>query len=103
MKTINDRRTDQEKKDTLGFMVATDRFLSGWGQAPRRSIYALAITDIGQFHIVEENLKDRGDMMRVRFCKKLPRMKEGDHLSIAGPSKAGRHYVKYGFAKGCED
>jgi len=39
-----DDRTPDEVARTIGFWVATDRFLSGWGHAPGRSIVACPVT-----------------------------------------------------------
>ena len=102
MSEVNDRRTEDEKRRTTGYIVATDRCLSGWGLARGgRSLYALAILDhdMAMAETVEENMSNRGDMLRVRFNIDLPRLRAGDHLSIAGPSEAGRHYERGGFER----
>ena len=83
----------------MGFVVATDNFMSGWGHARGgRSLYALAITDPNQIDVVEANLRARSEMKRVRYQVSLPRLRAGDHLSIAGPEAARRHYERGGFA-----
>ncbi len=81
---INDRRSDQDKLDTQGFVVGTDRFMSGWGQAPRRSLYAVPFRSYQEAEEIEDWLNSRGDMLRVRVVGKdyRPRLEDGDHLSI---------------------
>lgn len=89
---IDDRRTDAERAATIGFVVATDTLMSGWGHAPGRSLFVLAITDANQIDNVEARLRERGDMSRVRFYLDFPRLRAGDHMSIRGPSESSRHY-----------
>jgi hypothetical protein len=86
MATIQDRRTEEQKSITTGFVVATDSFLSGWGAAPDRSLYAVAFTTEKQRVIVEKNMKNRSDFKRVRVVygkEYRPKLSVGDHLSIA--------------------
>lgn len=95
---IEDRRTEQEKKETWAFVVCNDTFLSGWGYARGgRSLYALAVTSPDQAKIVLDNGRARSDMRRVRLNMRLPRLREGDHLVIVGPSDAPRWYEPGGF------
>lgn len=88
MSTIVDRRSDQEKADTTGFIVATDRVLSGWGQAPGRSFFALPFRCMEEAIAAEKNLRARPCMLRVRIVGRnyRPRLRTGDHLSIASMS-----------------
>lgn len=100
MSMVIDRRTDEEKAHTTGYIVGTDSFRSGWGSANGgKSYYALAIldNDYRMSEVVEYNMRARSDMKRVRFNLHLPRVGRGDHLSIAGPTEAGRHYERGGF------
>lgn len=96
---INDRRTDEDKAATIGFIVATDKFMSGWGGAPRRSLFAVPVRNREEIDIVEENMRRRREMKRVRFVSAdwRPRLQQGDHLSIATFDGASRFYVKGGF------
>ena len=85
MATIEDRRTEEQKNITVGFVVATDSYLSGWGAAPDRSLYAVAFTTGKQRIIVEKNMKNRSDFKRVRVVygkEYRPKLSDGDHLSI---------------------
>ena len=79
-----DNRTEADKQATIGFVVATDSFLSGWGQAPRRSIYAIPIIDDKYIDIVLDNMEARSDMKRPRYVLKTyrPKLYDGDHLKI---------------------
>ncbi len=97
---IDDRRTDADKEATWGFVVATDKFLSGWGQAPRRSIFAVPVRSYEEARIVIDNMRHRDDMKRVRFIcgnKYRPKLYPGDHLSIRDMSDCSRFYTPGGF------
>ncbi len=96
---IDDRRTPEEKLNTWRFVVATDSFLSGWGQAPGRSIYAIAVSDRDEANIVEENMRWRSEMKRVRLLwpEWKPKLHDGDHFAIVGKSEASRFFEPGGF------
>lgn len=97
---IDDARTGAEKAATCGFVVCEDSFMSGWGKAKGgRSLYALAILDGEQEPIVTANAHARSEMKRVRFNLQLPRLRDGDHLKIVGPTAAARWYERGGFTK----
>lgn len=95
----DDRRSEADKEATVGFVVGTDRFLSGWGQAPNRSLFAVPVKDFDQAEVVAENMRRRGDMLRVRIVGKdyRPRLYDGDHFSIRDMSDCSWLYapVKY--------
>ena len=95
----NDRRTEADKAATVGFVVATDRFMSGWGQAPGSSYYAVPFSDWDQAVTVEANMRRRSEMKRVRVvgADYRPRLGAGDHLSIASMDGASRFYTVGGF------
>ena len=82
----DDRRTPEDKQRTVGFVVGTDRFMSGWGLAPGRSLFAVPFASWDDGKRIEEWMDSRGDMQRVRLVGKAyrPRMYAGDHLSIRG-------------------
>ena len=77
---INDKR--KSPTEPWGYMVATDKCMSGWGQAPGRSLFALAVHTPEQREAARDRLEHRSEMIRVRFNLDLPRLREGDHLSI---------------------
>lgn len=95
--TIQDDRTPQEVESTVGFVVATDSFMSGWGEAPGRSIVAVPVVDYEDEKRVRERLERRYEMKRVRFCLKdwRPRLFEGDHLHIYDTKTSFRYAIKY--------
>jgi hypothetical protein len=90
---------DTEGSIPWGWVVCTDSFLSGWGSAPARSLYALAVADARQANIVAHNARARSDMKRVRFMRNVRsmRLKAGDHLRMVGPEQASRWYEEGGF------
>ena len=92
MPEVKDRRTQDEKKSTWGYVVMNDNFLSGWGHAPARSLYCLAVANDKQRQIVMQNAHNRSEMKRVRFNLHLPSIRDGDHLSIVGPTAASGWY-----------
>ena len=80
-----DDRTPDEVARTIGFWVATDRFLSGWGHAPGRSIVACPVTGWEDCDRVERVFHDRSEFLRVRYIvgqHYQPRLRSGDHLHI---------------------
>tara|TARA_Y100000361_G_C10922788_1_gene219829 strand:- start:181 stop:486 length:306 start_codon:yes stop_codon:yes gene_type:complete len=85
MPVTQDSRTEEQRNSTIGFVVATDSFMSGWGSAPDRSLYAVAFTTGKQREIVERHMQNRNDFKRVRVVygkDYKPRFNDGDHLSI---------------------
>lgn len=78
---VNDRRTPEQVKETVLYVVANDRFMSGWGLAPKRSLFAVACT-AETYEDVERRMRTRSEMKRVRVNSRLPRVHDGDHLSI---------------------
>lgn len=86
MYTIED---DRKTNDPLCYVLATDDFMSGWGHAPNRSLYAFACKDESEAERVEIAMNNRDDFKRVRRCYHVkkggtPRiqLESGDHLKI---------------------
>ena len=96
---IDDKRTEQDKAETVGFVVATDSFMSGWGGAPNKSYFAVPFKTWEQADIVEANMRRRSEMKRVRVVTApyKPYLKNGDHLSIRDFSDCSRFYKVNGF------
>ena len=91
---IRDDRTDEEKAATVGFMVATDRFMSGWGHAPGRSIVAVPCVSADDAATVERRLILRSEMKRVRWASGntyRPKLRAGDHLHIYNTQTSFRY------------
>ena len=81
---VNDKRTDEDRKATMGFVVAIDSFMSSWGEAKRRSIFAVPFRDFEQAARIETWLHDRSEMKRVRVVRFnwWPRLRNNDHLTV---------------------
>ncbi len=84
-----------------GFVVFTDKFMSGWGQAPGRSLYALEVTSPQEAELVLANGKNRTEMKRGRIVKTLKgiKLRKGDHLSVTDKFNAERWFEVNGFAE----
>jgi len=78
---INDHRTEDTTEPNL-WAVATNKLLSGWGQAPGNSYVAYPIYTHEDQCAVVRYMEDRPDFIRVRINLNLPRLKDGDHLAI---------------------
>ena len=96
---IDDRRTDEDKRRTVGFVVATDSFMSGWGKAQGRSLFAVPLSNWDQADTVLANLQARSEMKRPRIvgADYRPKLSNGDHLSIRDMSDCSRFYQPGGF------
>ena len=81
---IQDDRTPEEKAATIGFWVAKDKALSGWGKAPGRSIVACPVVSSPDCDIVQKRFQYRDEFRYVRFVGAdwLPKLRQGDHLHI---------------------
>ena len=72
-----------------GWVVFTDRFLSGMGRDCGRcdvSVYALAVADPAEAEVVLSNGRARSDMQRGRLVdgSRLPgRARRGEHVHVA--------------------
>lgn len=93
---VDDKRTAAEKRSTWGFVVATDKFMSGWGHAKGRSLFAVAVEDHNVAECVLRRFRQRSEMRGARIQGGLPRLRDGDHLSIRGRKEASY------FFEGCE-
>lgn len=103
MSEINDRRTDPNHKP-LGYVLCTDAFMSGWGKASGRSLYALAFDSWDEADILLDNADARAEMKRPRTVTSLTaaglpkvRMYPGDHMSVTDKGEAQRWYQAGGF------
>ena len=88
-----------------GFVVFTDSFMSGWGMAPGRSLYALPYFSHEDMVTLLDNGSRRSEMKRARIVsankRGMPtiRLKDGDHLSIADRHAAAPWYAPGSFCK----
>ena len=91
---INDDRTPEEITNTIGFVVATDNFMSGWGNAQGRSIVAVPFVSEEDCKKIMNRMELRREMKRVREIwsnEYKPRLYEGDHLHIYDTTTSFRY------------
>jgi len=94
MAIIKDDRTAEEVQKTVGFVVATDSFMSGWGDAPGKSIVAVPVTSDKDKAWVQTVMGNRSEMKRIRFAygsSYKPRLGQDDHLHIYNTKNSFRH------------
>ena len=98
-RVIDDRRSAEDVTATRFFVVATNKFMSGWGHANGCSLFAVPCKSLDQALIVEQNMRNRSEMLRVRVVgfDYRPRLYSGDHLSIRDMSDCDRFYTPGGF------
>jgi hypothetical protein len=93
-KQIHDERHD--KGEPWGFIACTDSFLSGWGKAPNRSLYVLAVRSPREADVVLANAIARCDMKRPRIVSgrylSTVRLYPGDHVKVVDHRRAERWY-----------
>lgn len=96
---VEDRREDTA--EPWGFVVCRDTFLSGWGRAPGRSFYVLAVQDARECGIVTQNAARRSDMEDIRLVRDWRAISamigDGDHVAIVDRRDAARWYEPEGF------
>ncbi len=63
---VDDRTANEKKTHTLG-VVGTDTFMSGWGLANNGMSYAVWACTSDDVDVIEERVRNRGDMKRVRI------------------------------------
>jgi len=92
--TYEDDRTSEEIEKTIGFVVATDNLMSGWGKAPGKSVVAVPfISEEDRAH-VEEVMNKRTEMKRVRIVygqQYYPTSTHKDHLHIYNTTTSFRY------------
>lgn len=104
MAIVDDKRDVQDRP--VAWVIATDSFLSGWGYAPNRSLFAVACHNEDEIGTVETNMRLRGDMKRPRIVTKMRRdgqpaikLYEGDHLSLRDHASARAFFRSRAFAE----
>lgn len=79
----------------VGYVVATDSFMSGWGGASGgASYYAVAVTLNDDADDIERRFDARPEFKRVRYNLKPPRVGPNDHLRIV-PAKQFTYQPSY--------
>jgi|GEM_PF-4319166 len=87
-------------RPAMGYVIATDQFLSGWGLADGgRSLFAVAVDSEAQADAVTAAIARRPEMKRPRLVRRLRadgtpqvRLAEGDHLSVRDSGTAAAFY-----------
>ena len=96
---IDDKRNDKTAP-ALGYVIATDTFMSGWGMAKGRSLFAVPVDNHGEVDMVAYAMRyQRTDMIRPRLVQSLRadgtprvRMDDNDHLSVRDREDVSRFY-----------
>lgn len=102
MATVKDERED--KSAAFGYVVFTDKFMSGWGGAAGgRSLYALACQEAGDADRLLAAGSRRSEMKRGRWVRTLRNVKghmgPHDHISIVNREMAGPWYEPGAFSR----
>lgn len=77
------------------YVNMTDRFMSGWGLAPRRSYLCIACETLEQAEAIERAAKDRSEMRYVTIAAKPRRGRAGDHVSVKDFAEMGGPWLRY--------
>lgn len=91
---FSDDRTSEEIEKTIGFVIATDKFMSGWGRAPHKSVVAVPFTSESDKEDVLRRMMRRTEMIRIRevYGKTYyPSLRYGDHLHIYNTTSSFRY------------
>lgn len=94
--TLVDDRTTDEVKLTVGFVKATDKFMSGWGKALGKSVIAVPFTSADDMDKVMERINRRNEMKRVRVVmgnEYHPSLNSNDHLHIYNTTTSFRYTI----------
>lgn len=92
--TLVDDRTEEEVNKTKGFVIATDNFMSGWGQAPGKSIIAVPFVSADDMDVIMLRMNRRTEMKRIRCVRGKhykPRLSANDHLHIYNTTDSMRY------------
>ncbi len=82
---IKDDRTPEEVTNTIGFVIATDKYMSGWGDAKGKSVVAVPFTSEQDKEKILNRMNLRNEMKRVRITygkQYKPNLRQDDHLHI---------------------
>jgi len=84
-----DERTKEERETLTAIVLATDRFMSGWGKAEGGPSYAGWACRPEDVNRVFDWVERRGDMQRVRIVA-------GDYRPPSGPGHCHIYAVRPG-------
>ena len=96
---IDDKRNDKTAPE-LGYVIATDKCMSGWGMAPGRSLFAVPVdNDVEAAMVIFTMKTQRTEMKRPRLVTAFRadgtprvRMSDDDHLSVRDRKDVSRFY-----------
>lgn len=76
-------RTAEIPDSPYGYVLATDRFMSGWGHAEGTdNVCVFPVDSAGQAERVMSALHDRDEMIRVRLVANKPRIRPSWTVSL---------------------
>lgn len=91
---IDDKRTEEQlalpRDYTVGhysYLNATDKFMSGWGNAKGKSYVSYDLTGLTDAQVTRLYgwMKQRGDYKLIKFAKMSQTPRAKDHLAIYTP------------------
>ena len=94
---IEDDRSESEREQTIGYWIATDRFMGQWRSElvgkRVRSLVAVPVVNIEDADTVKRRLDSRDEMLRVRWREYLVPLglNPGDHLHIYNTTHSFRY------------
>ena len=98
---IEDDRSESEREQTIGYWIATDRFMGQWRSElvgkRVRSLVAVPVVNIEDADKVKRRLDSRDEMLRVRWLENdrpTPRLNPGDHLHIYNTTHSFRYALE---------
>ena len=77
------------------YVNMTDRFMSGWGLAPRRSHLCIRCETYAQAKAIERAARDRSEMRRISIADRPRRARAGDHVSVKAFADMGGPWLRY--------
>ena len=93
--TIETARELPPLSESPCFVLANDKFMSGWGSATGKvNVVILPCASLAEAYVVAQNARDRSDMRRVRIVAyKKPRLQSrGKLYSLMTRDDADRWY-----------
>jgi hypothetical protein len=71
-----------EIPDAPAYVLANDRFMSGWGKSPEQNTVILPCSSYNEAECVARYAEYREDMQRVRIVVNRPRLRSGITYSL---------------------
>jgi hypothetical protein len=95
------QQTNTTKSINKYWVSMTDKFMSGWGMADRKTNKLVIECDsYNEALIVEQNAKDRSEMKYINICMNKPYYNSNDYeVSIHDKNDYGSWFIPLYFAK----